>query len=580
MTQQENPQPIQEQTPRILLVVDEPQLLSRLESSFEQHGYDVETAQDGRAALWSIRQKQPDVVICDYLMPYMDGGELLSKVRSHERFRSLPFVMIGAPEEAAFGPAQEGADIFLPKPRDPQSLADLLAHVQALIEGGTYEQKAATEPGLKGDLAHLSLPDLMQVLHQNRRSGRLEVHQGKQRYVFVLREGALLQVRAYPAGLQGEKALFRALQKEGGDFLFHSESAEDLAEIEGDAALMPLEFALMEGIRQRDEYELLLKRLPSRDVLFLRTEKPSSTDLSELARLLLHVFQRTGEGVSLRFLLDKLDEATDLAVLESLLTLRDEGYLTAKASEVASSGALETLPVDLELLVDARRRPAPRRQKQPLLLEDFAQALVACDEARVLQVIEAAFQEGASAESIYRKMLGSGIWRILQGATAHGGAPPPPLPALHGMLRMVMERLWPFFAGRPPIHGMIVLGRPVGESGSSEMLVDFLRAAGFGAIDLGSRVTPSRFLEATVSSGASLLCLMLRTEAGVQMTYYIRQLLDRQGMQKIPILVGGPFLGRFPDQFRFTGADALADDALDVIRKTCQLLDISMEETV
>ncbi len=580
MAQQENPQRTQEQTPRILLVVDEPQLLSRLESSLEQNGYEVETVQDGRAALWSIRQKQPQVVICDYLMPYMDGGELLSKLRSHERFRTLPFVMIGAPDEAILGEGEEGADIFLPKPRDAESIEELLSRVQSLIEGETYNEKRVSEPGLKGDLAHLSLPDLMQVLHQNRRSGRLEVQQGKQRYVFVLRGGILLQARAYPAGLRGEKAFFRALQKEHGDFLFHSENAEDLEEIEGTASLAQLEFALMEGIRQRDEYELLLKRLPGRDVLFLRTEKPMSSDLSELAQVILQVFQKTGEGVSLRFLLDRLEDAPDLAVLESLLTLRDEGYLIAKAVEVASSGALETLPVDLELLVDARRRPAPRRPKQPLLVEDFAQALLACDEVRVMQVIESAFQEGVSAESIYRKMLGGAMGRILKGASIHGGTDMPQLPALHHILRIVMERLWPFFAGRPPIHGMIVLGRPVGESGASEMLVDFLRAAGFGVIDLGSRVTPSRFLEATLSSGASLLCLMLRTEAGVQMTYYIRQLLDRQGMQKIPILVGGPFLNRFPDQFRFTGADALADDALDVIRKSCQLLEISMEDAI
>lgn len=579
MTQQESPLSPQNEAPRILLVIDEPQLLSKLESSFEQKGYEVDTAQDGRAALWYIRQKSPRVVLCDYLMPYMDGGELLSKIREHERFKTLPFVMIGAPDEAIH--ESHGANVFLPKPHDTASFEELLKRVQGVIQNKATSEKKAAGPGLQGNLTHLSLPDLMQLLHQNRRSGRLEVLRGKHRYTFLLRQGQLLVAKAYPSGLTGEKAFFRALGEGRGEFLFHSESEESLADIEGVSALGQLDFALMEGLRQIDEFELLIKRLPSREVLFYRTEKAPADDLPALAGELLSIFQKSGEGVSLRFLLDKLENTSDLEVLESLLTLRDEDYLTTKAVEVASSGALDALPVDLELLAnDMRKRPAPRRLKQTPLFEEFVLALQECNETRAMQAIEQAFQEGFSAESIYRKMLGGAIWRLLQDQNPHGSAALPSLPALHDILGSVMGRLWPFFAGRPPIHGMIVIGRPVGESGTLDMMVTFLRAAGFGVIDLGSRVTPSRFLETTMSSGASMLCLMLRTEAGVQMTYYIRQLLDRQGMQKIPILVGGPFLNRFPEQFRFTGADALAENAMDVIRKSYQLLEIPSEESL
>jgi DNA-binding response OmpR family regulator/methanogenic corrinoid protein MtbC1 len=579
MTQQDHSQT--PQRARVLVVADQPQLLSLLESAFESKGYAVVTAQDGRAAWWQIRQERPQIVVCDYLMPYMDGGELLLKVRSHERFRELPFVMLGAPEEVSDGEVAARVSEILPKPHDQASLESLLVRVAAVLERANTPTGSQRALGLQGDLAHLSLPDLMQLLHQNRRTGRLEVRQRKRSFSFFFLKGLLLQAEGYPANIKSEKALFRALLEDRGAFLFHSEEADALKEIEPDPTLGSLEFLLMEGLRQRDEIERLLSQLPANDVLFVRTQKTPASDLSDLAVRTLSSFEEAGEGISLRLLLDRMEKEPDHSVLECLLTLHNEGYLLQRPLEVASSGALDTLPLALDTRPYTPAvpfTPSKRFSQHPVFL-DFVDALQENQEEQALAILERAFSEGFSAELLYRKLLGGAIRQLLDISDLQGAKALPSLPVLHTVFDRVMERLWPFFAGRPPVHGMIVMGRPVGESGSLDMLVSFLRAAGFGVIDLGSRVTPSRFLESVIATGASLLCLMLRTEAGVQMTHYIRQLLDRQGMQKIPILVGGPFLNRFPDQFRFTGADALALDAFDLIRKAYQLLEINASES-
>src|SRR5579884_2755066 len=100
------------QKKRILLVDDEPNIRVVLGAILQSKGYEVSVAEDGFAALRSIRKSVPDLIISDLRMPNMNGFELLAIVR--EKFPAVPVIAISGEfvGEQVEGPL---ADLFLQK---------------------------------------------------------------------------------------------------------------------------------------------------------------------------------------------------------------------------------------------------------------------------------------------------------------------------------------------------------------------------------------------------------------------------------------------------------------------------------
>ncbi len=108
---------------KILIVDDEPFNLDLLEQELTDLGYAVARADDGAQALSEIEQVAPDLVLLDYLMPRMNGFEVLHTVRKTNR--DLPVVIITAHGsiERAVEAIKAGADDFITKPFDLEHLA-------------------------------------------------------------------------------------------------------------------------------------------------------------------------------------------------------------------------------------------------------------------------------------------------------------------------------------------------------------------------------------------------------------------------------------------------------------------------
>jgi DNA-binding NtrC family response regulator len=109
----------------VLVVDDEPSARTGLEKLLRQEGYDVALAEDGVTALARAQDRPPDVVVTDLRMPKMDGVELLRRL--HEQDSSLPVVVVTAFGEVASAvqAIREGAEDYLTKPID----FDTLVHV-------------------------------------------------------------------------------------------------------------------------------------------------------------------------------------------------------------------------------------------------------------------------------------------------------------------------------------------------------------------------------------------------------------------------------------------------------------------
>jgi CheY-like chemotaxis protein len=110
---------------QVLVVDDDPMVVKVLKDSLERVGYDVRTAYHGLEALQAVKDRKPDLIILDILMPMLDGFKVARILKFDKRFQKIPIVVLtsrATEGERKMG-QQVGADEFLYKPfRLPQVL--------------------------------------------------------------------------------------------------------------------------------------------------------------------------------------------------------------------------------------------------------------------------------------------------------------------------------------------------------------------------------------------------------------------------------------------------------------------------
>jgi class 3 adenylate cyclase/CheY-like chemotaxis protein len=106
---------------RVLVVDDDPVNRAILVGSLEAQGYTTGVAPDGKEALRKLRAGGYDIVLLDLVMPVMDGFEVLRTMKSDDRLRSLPIIVVSGLEEmeSIVRCIEMGAADYLPKPFDP-----------------------------------------------------------------------------------------------------------------------------------------------------------------------------------------------------------------------------------------------------------------------------------------------------------------------------------------------------------------------------------------------------------------------------------------------------------------------------
>ena len=120
---------------RILVADDDASVLQSISWLLTENGYGVTPVNGGEACLQELERDAPDLLLLDILMPDADGCQLLERIKSEERWRDLPVLMISAlpPEEASVRALGLGAADFIRKPFRPK---ELLARVQAQLRMG------------------------------------------------------------------------------------------------------------------------------------------------------------------------------------------------------------------------------------------------------------------------------------------------------------------------------------------------------------------------------------------------------------------------------------------------------------
>jgi DNA-binding NarL/FixJ family response regulator len=119
---------------RILVIEDQPVMRRNITTILEMEGYTVVGAADGRQGLELAKSNPtPDLILCDVMMPELDGYGLLSALRENSNTATIPFIFLTAKGEKTDlrTGMNLGADDYLAK---PVSRDDLLAALQARFE--------------------------------------------------------------------------------------------------------------------------------------------------------------------------------------------------------------------------------------------------------------------------------------------------------------------------------------------------------------------------------------------------------------------------------------------------------------
>jgi len=335
---------------RTVLIADpDRDVLKQLGNALHDRGYDVRAARDGSKALEKAILVHPDVVLIDGECPLIPPRKFVQIIRSNPTTEDIPIIVMGhgEPDENVVLGYREG---FVRKPFNTDELHSLLA--ATLRKMATAEEVREEGREIEGNLAQISLVDLLQIFNINRKTGLLEIKaNGNQGRIYVY-EGNV--VHASAGKHRSEKSLFRLLQWRDGTFAFIPEKTTTDLNIRRSTDVL-----LLEGARQSDELERLQAELPGAKV---RLE--SVPELKERYEGLHPVTQQIMDLLEFYNTVEELMEhsrVSDFETCRAIRTLMDKGALRVAEDEVADPDERQPL-LDHDLMYELKVKLAETKQ--------------------------------------------------------------------------------------------------------------------------------------------------------------------------------------------------------------------------
>lgn len=269
-------------------------------------------------------QELPALLIYDEAGPEIDAERIFSLLQEYPGWRGVPMVILSDAAEGARVARclDRGVQEFIAK---PFAVEELAARIRKLLRVAleSDQQSEAGFDGFSGDLAYLSLPDVMMSLAQNMSSGDLILTMEDGEYHFTFLRGRLAALQG-PDNVRGRKALFRAVRLFYGRFVFHpmhdppkaGGSAQDYGDIPN---------LILQAVQESDEYPLVRNQLPP-DPMMVRLSEEEGEVFSGDFRILRPLLQ---DGRS-EATVDELIRAypkTDSEAARELLKLYQKGTL-------------------------------------------------------------------------------------------------------------------------------------------------------------------------------------------------------------------------------------------------------------
>ncbi len=148
---------------KILAVDDEPSIVKLVTTALTARGYEVVTAYDGEEALSKVRSEKPDLIVCDIMMPKMDGREVARRLAEDPATKHIPLVFlsaIGDLDDQLHTLEEGGGREYLTKPFRPSELAD---YVEAMLDPARKDEVARLRQQHVGKLRAMT-----QIMHRGK----------------------------------------------------------------------------------------------------------------------------------------------------------------------------------------------------------------------------------------------------------------------------------------------------------------------------------------------------------------------------------------------------------------------------
>jgi CheY-like chemotaxis protein len=165
--------------PRILLIDSNVYFAKRLGDALKQQGFDVVPCTQAAYALTMLEWNAPTAILCATNLREMGALEMAPILRADTKTAGIPLIAVGpGGDQALLEAYRAGCDDYVDRRRSP---ADIAAHVRSFLvsrqEGFQPTQMLSTaETALSGNLSHLDLPGVIQMLGQAHQTGALHIN--------------------------------------------------------------------------------------------------------------------------------------------------------------------------------------------------------------------------------------------------------------------------------------------------------------------------------------------------------------------------------------------------------------------
>ncbi len=164
---------------KILVIDDEMHIVELLKFNLETHNYEVDYAYDGIDGYIKAKENKPDLILLDWMLPNINGIDILKKIRSDKSLKHIPVIMLTAKnmESDKVEGLEIGADDYITK---PFSIKELLARISSVLR--RYNISGQSEESI------LSIGNLKLDLQKH------EVYRGSEKIELTLKEFELLKL--------------------------------------------------------------------------------------------------------------------------------------------------------------------------------------------------------------------------------------------------------------------------------------------------------------------------------------------------------------------------------------------------
>lgn len=136
---------------KILIIDDEENIVELIKFNLELNGLETIVAYDGLEGFVKTKEEMPDLILLDWMLPGISGIEICKKIRSDEKIKSIPIIMLTAKnlENNKVEGLNTGADDYITK---PFSIKELMARLNAVLRRYEADSKKKSEKIIEGDL--------------------------------------------------------------------------------------------------------------------------------------------------------------------------------------------------------------------------------------------------------------------------------------------------------------------------------------------------------------------------------------------------------------------------------------------